>query len=366
MKHSLCFLTLLITTYSSMIAQHGFKNGYILTTPFDTVFGFIEDKSYTYNSLNCNFRVSLSDPVIHYSPSDIYGYRFNDGKYYISKEIGSVRYFLEFLLQGKLNVYFKQAPGGKNQYYIDKDLMPIVKLQPFHETHSGDYENYKINENSGHNLVLAYYTSDHPQLSEVAMNISGLGTKSLMQFAENYHNAVCKDQSCEIYKKKKPNAFEFAINFGFAHIFKESTYAFPSETSLTGGFIFSLMIPEISESVYFGTGVNLMTRYPEKILVEMPDGPLTYRAIYKTKAQVPFTIYYNNHRPGLSPIYGVSTNILKVTNLKGHAGLNYQNKSFGIQLFGEYEIYRTEMNTFIKSAGIKAGVSYLLIGNSMN
>lgn len=364
MKRSLCFLALLITIHSSLIAQSGFKEGYILKTPVDTVFGFIEDKSYTYNSLNCNFKISIADPVIHYTPSDIFGYRFNNGKYYISKTIGSERYFLEFLLQGKLNVYFKQTSGSKNQYYIDNDLLPTVKLQPLHETHSGDDGNYKINEYSGHNLVLAYYTSDYPPLSEVAMNMRGLDTKSLIQFAETYHNAVCKDESCEIYKKKKPSAFEFAISFGIVHIFEESTYAFPPETSLAGGLIVSFMIPSISESVYFGTGVNLMTRYPEKILVEMPNGPLTYRAIYKTKAQIPFTIYYNNHRPGLSPIYGVSTNILKITNLKGHAGFNYQNKSFGIQLFGEYEIYRTEMNTFIKSAGIKVGISYLLTGTS--
>jgi hypothetical protein len=364
MKRSICLFAVVLTTHFGLIAQHGFKEGYILKTPIDTLFGFIENRSYKYNSLNCNFKTSVADPATHYSPSEIFGYRFTNGKYYISKKIGNENYFLEFLLKGKLNVYFKQTTDGKNQFYIDNDVLPIVKLQPLHETYSGDYRNYRINEFSGHNLVLAYYTSDYPPLRETAINMRGLEAKSLIQFAENYHNSVCKDQSCEIYKKKKPSAYEIELNFGFIHIFEEPGHAFPSETSLSSGFIFGIMIPKTSESVYVGTGANLMTRYPDRISIEMYNETISYKAEYKTKVQIPFTIYYNNHRSGLSPIYGASTNILRLTNFKGHAGLNYQYRSIGIKLYGECEMFRTEMNTFIKSAGLKLGISYFITSNS--
>ena len=367
MKHYF-FLLLNLLISSLSIAQHGYQEGFVLVTAEDTIYGLIENRSYYQNSINCNFKKVIDDTVTHFSPNEVFGFRFNEGKYYISKEFENQRYFFEYLINGELNVYSKQDRDLSNHYFIEKDTLPFKELE-FKSQITLDKDGIqRLTKSKTHNLLLSYYTSDYPQLKEAAMNIDEPNSSSLIKFAKDYHNAICKNQSCIIYEKKTKLLMELEINGGISHIFIDTTSYIPEKTFATGGFMVNLMIPKISESIYFGLGLSYY-QYPERILIEKKllyttlygDSIFkwTYETKYKPHIQLPIAVFYNNHRPGLSPIFGLSTNILYFFDFKALCGVNYQKDLLAIKLYGEYSMFPA-VNSYLKSVGIKIGISYLI------
>jgi hypothetical protein len=200
------------------------------------------------------------------------------------------------------------------------------------------------------------------------MNIDQPGRSSLIRFAEEYNNAVCENQPCIIYEKKVRPVMELEINGGASYIFEDSNSFTPHKTFAARGLMFNLMIPQISESVYFGLGLGYY-RYPDRILIDKEllyttlwgDSIFkwTYETQFNPRIQIPIAVYYNNHRPGLSPIFGLSTNILYFFDFKALCGVNYQRDLIAIKLYVEYSMFPAA-NSYLKSAGIRIGVSYLI------
>jgi len=88
-------------------SQDNLLPGYIIKNQNDTVFGFIDDKNYFLNSLYCDFKAVGSDSLVRYFSHELYGYRFQDGKYYITREVKidgkDSLIFLEYLIHGKID-----------------------------------------------------------------------------------------------------------------------------------------------------------------------------------------------------------------------------------------------------------------------
>jgi hypothetical protein len=131
--------------------------------------------------------------------------------------------------------------------------------------------------------------------------------------------------------------------------------------------LISTMASRVSESIYWGTGLTYY-QYPEKILVSkeflytrFADSifKFTYETRFKSNIQIPVTVYYDNHRPGISPMFGLSTNILHLFDFKAFCGVNYQVKLLAVKLYGEYNMFPA-VTSYLKSAGVKIGVSYLI------
>src|SRR6056297_2598561 len=78
--------TLLLIAISTIVfAQNEWKPGYILKTQQDTVWGSLQNKNYNENSHAITFRTDENEQPSTYLPDDIYGYRFKEGKFYVSK-----------------------------------------------------------------------------------------------------------------------------------------------------------------------------------------------------------------------------------------------------------------------------------------
>ena len=75
-------------------SYYDFKNGYIITANQDTIYGYVNNNSYYDNSQFCEFKTSKNDSVIKYTPKELFGYRFIDGKFYISKKLRKKTCFL--------------------------------------------------------------------------------------------------------------------------------------------------------------------------------------------------------------------------------------------------------------------------------
>jgi hypothetical protein len=366
MKNSL-FILLVLLIPSVLIAQEGYKEGYVLLTRQDTLYGLIENNSGFKNSLACNFRKSHDGTVRIFSPDEIFGYYFNEGKFYVSKEYENQRSFYEFLVEGRLSVFLKQDKDLGNHYFIERDTLPFRELTYKSAVTVDDDGIQRVSVSKTHNLLLSYYTSDYPPLKQAAMRVEKPGNSSLIRFAKEYHNATCFDGPCIIYEKKAKPVLELEFIAGASHIFMDTTGYIPAKTFGAGAVMLNVMLPNVSESVYFGAGLGYY-QYPEHIFLEkeflyMNFGDSIFNWVYETrfrpKVQVPVTVFYNNHRPGLSPILGLSTNLLYIFDFKVFCGLNFQKNLLAVKLLGEFGMFPTE-SARVKTAGIKMSISRFL------
>lgn len=361
------FTLLVLFTPTLVLSQEGYKEGFVLLTEQDTIYGFIENNTGYENSASCNFRKSIDDTVRLFSPDEIFGYYFNEGKYFVSKEYESQRQFYEFLVDGRLSVYLKQDRDLSNHYFIERDSLPFRELTYISGITVDDDGIQRVSASKTHNSLLSYYTSDYPQLKQAAMSMSKPGNSSLIRFAKEYHNATCLDKPCKIYEKKVKPVLELEIIGGVSYVFKDSTGFMPEKSFGAGALMLNVMVPKISESIYFGVGLGYF-QYPERILLEKEflytqfgDSIFNwvYETRYKPSVQIPVTVFYNNHRPGLSPILGLSTNLLYVFDFKAFGGINFQKNLLAVKLLGEFGVFPTP-SSLVKSAGIKMSVSWLL------
>lgn len=187
---------------SSLEAQTDFRQGYVININSDTLKGVIDYRGDLLMSEICRFKINFTENEIKYTPNDIIEYRFNDSKYFISREIEGKKVFLEFLIKGKVNIYYLRDDTG-DHYFLEKDSSGLVEI-PYEESiQSVDNKTY-LYESKKHIGLLKYYMQDVPSFQSSIEKMGKPDHRSLVKIAENYHNKVCKDASCIIYEKKAP------------------------------------------------------------------------------------------------------------------------------------------------------------------
>ena len=104
------FFISLLAISSISYGQRDYKPGYIITNKNDTVHGFINLKSNYQNSRQCEFKRNIDQEPDTYLPFDIKGYRVENSKFYVSKEVPlndtTEKVFLEYLVEGIVNLYY--------------------------------------------------------------------------------------------------------------------------------------------------------------------------------------------------------------------------------------------------------------------
>jgi len=204
-------LTLLIILSSNIcFGQDDWKPGCIINNQGDTINGLIENRSTKSNSSSCYFRKIDKEEVQILTPQDIAGYRFVDGKYFISKSIDGLEFdqpvFLEFLIRGKVNVYhFKD---DYNRYFVEKDAK-IYELKNTVRLDTIDNVRYE-REKKEYKGILAFILQDAKFQSEI--KDCEFSTESLIKIAKKYHEKVCTTEKCIVYEK---NVEPIHINWGF-------------------------------------------------------------------------------------------------------------------------------------------------------
>jgi hypothetical protein len=192
----------LLFGFLGVFAKRDFRPGFIISKNGDTLRGFILYKSVNASNI-CSFRQELKGPVTEYTPMDILAYRFDDGRYYIPKEITleDVRkwVFVEFLIKGKANIYFMK--DRNDHYFIEKDDGRIVELTEKEKI---------ITEKDGKTFVkpeqysgkLKSVLSDCPDIY-TEIDRMNLNHSSLIRLAKDYHTRVCTTEECIVFERKK-------------------------------------------------------------------------------------------------------------------------------------------------------------------
>jgi len=251
MKLKFLFVVALIFVVGILNAQTDFRSGYVINNTGDTIYGKIDYRGDLLMGKVCRFK--NSDNIIStYSADHILAYRFIDGKYYISKEINGKFQFLEFLINGKVNIYYLRDDNG-DHYFIDKDEYGLNEIFYEQEIRTIDDKD-RLYQSKKHIGLLSYYMQDAPELQRKINRILKPEHQNLLKIAEDYHNVVCKDEECIIYEKTQPilkvnlEVLGGAVNY-------ENVVGLNDKFYFQGGIIANLWMPRINEKIYFRTGL---------------------------------------------------------------------------------------------------------------
>lgn len=333
MKQKTAFLLLILTfsISSSLISQE--KTGYIITNQNDTIRGTITNETYHTNAFECNFSPLDTLNYTKYYPSDIAGYRFDSGKYYVSKSFKldniDTTLFLEYLIDGKLDIYFFQDNAINNRYFVTRDGMRLSELKYSKSYVVIDGENYEKETNKSAGILYAL-TSDKPEFQSNIDKIKEPSHNKLIKFGEEYHNAICPDTSCLIYHKK----MKYKVNLellGGINLLSYNHQDFSKDVLPTVGLMISINNPNFSENSFFSVGYMQDGKNTEDSTGSSFYNfciPFTY-GYYPTKKTITFGFSAGlNIRSHSKKIYG---------SLSVVPSLNYNGKKINIRLYTNAE-----------------------------
>jgi len=291
-------------------AQTFFKPGYVIKSDGDTLFGEVDYRGGIRMSRVCTYRHNSKDSVRHFSPEEILGYRFPESKYYISKEVDGKKVFLEFLIKGRVNVYYLKDERDGDHYYIEKDSLGFAEIPYKEEFKVKDQQEY-LSKSTRHFGLLSYYMQDANGLQQEILSLKKPGHQNLITLVKDYHNAVCEGDKCIIYAKKLP---PFKVGF-------EVTGGIISITDpILGHYKFSqagimahIWMPMISENLFFKTGILLQTG----VLLK----PADYSGLDYDGTQIPIQVEYVYPHGIIRPKFAIGTS-LHVMSLDLIPGVN--------------------------------------------
>jgi len=298
MKIKNTVIVLFVFISMCMNAQTFFKPGYVIKSVGDTLFGEVDYRGDNRMTKVCTYRHNSKDIVRHFSPDEILGYRFPDSKYYISKEVDGKKVFLEFLINGRVNVYYSKDNGGEDHYYIEKDSLGFAEI-PYKEEYKVKDQQEYLSKSTRHIGLLNYYMQDANGLQQEILNLKKPGHHNLITLATDYHNAVCNGDKCIIYEKRLP-PFKVGLEFTGGMLFIKDpilgNYKFSQ-----AGIIAHIWMPMISENLFLKTGVLLETGVLLKP-AEYPDQVLS-------GTQIPIQVEYVYPHGIIRPKFAVGTNL---------------------------------------------------------
>ncbi|HET7734130.1 MAG TPA: hypothetical protein VFK73_09860 [Paludibacter sp.] len=198
---------------NNCFGQNDWESGYIIKNIGDTIFGFIDNRDSKSNSKQCYFKKEEKGETQIYMPQELLGYRFADGKFYISKKIEGHELgkpvFLEFLIHGKINVYHLQ--DDNDRYFVEKDST-LYELKNTEVLKYVNSTKHLINRNE-YIGILTVLLNDADMQPDI-INCE-LEAKSLIKIAKEYHEKVCSGEKCIIYEKSiKPIHVNKSVHAG--------------------------------------------------------------------------------------------------------------------------------------------------------
>ncbi len=275
MKFKKLVLFGLLLSCGVLNAQTDFRPGYIIKTIGDTIFGQIDYRGDIIMSSLCKFK-DVHNTIIEYSPNDIEAFRFLESKYYVTKVIDNKKAFLEYLIKGKINIYYMRDEKG-DHYYLDKEDVELTEI-PYEE--GIEYvDNKRVFYNSKKHIgLLIYCTQDDPDLIAEIRSIKKPEHQNLIKLAEDYHNAVCNDEKCIIYEKRLPLLKISMLPYVGLAKYK----GWDKFINELGGYLY-IWAPRTNENIYFKTGLVYHKIFDTSTVLKIYKIPIQIQYIYRAK-----------------------------------------------------------------------------------
>ncbi len=308
-------IVLFLFAVGKLYAQSDFRNGYVINNEGDTIYGKIDYRGDLLMSQVCRFKQANSASIIYYYPYEIKEFRFENSKCYVSRILESGnQVFLEYLIKGKLNVYYFR--DDKADYYlIDKEGFPL-KVIPYHEGIKYKEDGIPIfYQSTAHIGLLKLYTQGSPDFKLNPEKIKRIDHQNLINFAKDYHNAICKDEKCIIYARKTP-FIRASIELTYERSIYRKDLSDFDRTNSFGTYIY-LWLPRANEKLFFKTGM---------IYSDINHDDINY--ILKIPTQIYYQFSHYNLRPmfciGLNNYLEKTSELEYFWTISGGIGLNYK------------------------------------------
>lgn len=312
----------------------------------DTLFGQIDYRGDLLMSSICKVRTS-DHAVSEYSPNDLKAFRFTDGKYYVSRELNDESVFLEYLINGKVNIYYMRDEKGTH-YYVDKNDMKLAEL-PYEEG-VRYLDNKKVYyETTRHMGLLSLYMQDAPMIQAQIRSIRKPDHQNLIKLAEDYHNLVCKDEECIIYEKNAPLIQILPEILGGITRYSNVDDLNDKHYSQFG-VIGHIRMPRTSEKLYFRTGLLFMRLNfdgDEKNIIKIPV-QIEYiypKGLFRPRLAYGFNFYTTDYR---SVSINLGSNIKLTENLFISATSDIEFGSFALLLPKDYLSYSLKLGVLME------------------
>jgi hypothetical protein len=218
------FLCLLILTQLIITckAQKGYRPGYIITNDSVIIQGQIKLQSNNQNSKKCEF-IESNQNVRNYTPDDIKGYRIEQSRYYVSKDVVidslKQRVFLEYLVHGIVDLFYYKD-HDKEYYFIQKGNQLIMLsntgslVTVKKNGKEGEYEETYFKNSNQYKRILQYIFQESPEvLNEIPS--TSFDYRPLIKITKDYHKAVCKDNTCIDFTRSTLKSLDLEPSFGF-------------------------------------------------------------------------------------------------------------------------------------------------------
>ncbi|MFO7756640.1 MAG: hypothetical protein R6V34_11725 [Bacteroidales bacterium] len=375
MKNILSSAVLMMLAIISANAQADFRPGYIITNEFDTIHGYINNRGEIKNSVVCSFKTDEDSDAEDYEPGQIFGYRFENGKYYITKEApvngDEQTLFLEYLVDGIADLYYFRDVDGVH-YYIQKEDIRMIELTNKVKTYliNGEQEISRQSKRyiGALRAALADCKEIQPQINDVKFT-----HKALAGITEQYHDYVCIDgQECVIYMKEiKPVKIEIGpyFNWNINNLNYKLSTAFNPDPILYGTLDFEDSFPSA------GFRLELSSERASKILglaVEAEFGKASYNVsktvitgsheervkAYKNSVytSAALSLTYNYFRGKVRPYANIGAGALIIINEEGLR--EYESYIEGeLNISAEYEDVPYSPTSFLLRA--QAGLKFI-------
>ena len=162
-------LILIVAPLAGVNGQINFREGRIITTQNDTLFGLIKDGRTPRNLKVCLFKENKHSKAVKYYPDDIKSYKIIEGKYYASQlfsyEGAWNHVFADVLVEGNMNLYYFRR-NKSISYYLENEDRGMIGLI------NRDKE-IKLTSNWGHTVYSNYEDVKIPIYKDTLLSLSG-------------------------------------------------------------------------------------------------------------------------------------------------------------------------------------------------
>ena len=298
-------ITALVLTFFSLFlqAQTYFKPGYVIKSEGDTLFGEVDYRGGARMSRICTYRHSAKDSVRRFSPDELLGYRFPESKYYVSKLVDGKKVFLEYLVNGRVSVYYLKDERDEDHYYIEKEGLGLAEIPYVEGTKEKEGLDY-LYQSTRHIGVLTYYMQDAQGLQPEILKLKKPDHDNLITLAKDYHNAVCKDDKCIIYAKKMP-LFKVGFEAVIGHMFVDE-YMFGKYNFQQAGIFAHIWMPMVNENLFLKTGIIFPVG---KTKYSADSGSIPSQGDSLLSGLVSFQIEYVYPHGIIRPKFAIGTNL---------------------------------------------------------
>ncbi|MDY0077909.1 MAG: porin family protein [Bacteroidales bacterium] len=258
-----------ILIFQCVLSQENFKEGYVIKSNSDTIFGLVDHRDWRSNPGAIRFKTKLENEVISYRPADINEFRVEDEIYKSGvivtevspRNLGDLEEggqlntkietaFVQILFKGEKSLYYFISPTGSENFYIKQDTGFELLVYKKYKMHIPRDDKTLILENKKYVGQLILYLGDCPTINSKLENAS-YNKSSLIKAFQHYYD--CTSTAVSFQRKTQKLKFDIGVLAGVSLTSLEfsSGGEFPylvnadynSSINISAGLFFDIILP---------------------------------------------------------------------------------------------------------------------------